>query len=902
MKRTACVMVFSSLCAVGAMAQPGGNGFRGGLPAGPFTSGFRLVEASDPGRSYPADTAGSMKARPLRVYLWYPADRSGGQEMRLEDYVRLAAEDFGPAAVTPRRDGSAALTLPVPLVKGFTADKMKSLLASRTEAFRDAKPAAGRFPLLLLGQGLFYESPAAHFILCEFLAGHGYIVATSPLLGTQYRLVNINIEDLETEIRDMESVLAAARALPCVDPAKLGVIGYDLGGMAGLVLAMRNPAVQCFLSMDSGILDKHYSGLPGTHPQYREERFRIPWMHLTQARAIRPAKDREKAPSLFERKVIGPSYLVHVPAADHGAFSSYMAMGPTEAAGPGYWGPVKSDPRPIYEGVCRFSLAFFDRCLKADSRALETLLQAGRSDGAAEPADKAWKTEFKEGRESAPSEARLVDLIIEKGMQAAGPEIERARAAYPNSPLIGEPVLNWLGAHFLYWWGREEEAIGLFELTVALYPGSWNAHDSLGEALLANGRTDEAIRSYKRSLELNPDNANAREVLERLAKPAVATVPIELDHNRMIVEAEFRGKDGAWHKARLWVDTGNPAFFISESFARKLGIEIDTEKGRQEIAAPANVRLGDMPIRFDGVRSSVMRNIQWMFNTMHNDGNLPSTVLSKYHLVFDYPARRLTMAEPGSLEPRGIRSPAYVNAMTGIVQMDAVIDGGKYSFALDNGASSSFVSEDLVSVLSKRHPDWPASRGAVGVVNIWGMWPGEGKWPMLRVPEIQWGNTTLSNVVLTGPSSLFSDGTTIGQWYSQKTARPVDGFLGPNAYKAYRVEIDYKGGAIYLEKGPGAEPPDMDIVRLTLKPLDDGRYQVIGVLGDDGKLVIKGIEPGDILLQVGDLKVTGATMGTIIDALRGAPGDIRVLKLERDGKPFTAEAKVERVLSKRVPG
>ena len=167
---------------------------------------------------------------------------------------------------------------------------------------------------------------------------------------------------------------------------------------------------------------------------------------------------------------------------------------------------------------------------------------------------------------------------------------------------------------------------------------------------------------------------------------------------------------------------------------------------------------------------------------------------------------------------------------------------------------------------------------------------------MLRVPEILWGNMTLSKVVLTGPSSLFSDGTTIGQWYSHKTARPVDGFLGPNAFKGYRVEIDYKEGAIYFERGPGAEPPDMDIVRLTLKPLDDGRYEVIGVLDDGGKLVIKGIEPGDILLQVDDLKVTGATMGTVVDALRGNPSDIRSLILEHSGKSFTVKTKVERML------
>jgi hypothetical protein len=40
-----------------------------------------------------------------------------------------------------------------------------------------------------------------------------------------------------------------------------------------------------------------------------------------------------------------------------------MALGPTEAAGAAYWGVIKSDPRPVYEEICGFSLAFLDRYL-----------------------------------------------------------------------------------------------------------------------------------------------------------------------------------------------------------------------------------------------------------------------------------------------------------------------------------------------------------------------------------------------------------------------------------------------------------------------------------------------------------------------------------------------------------
>jgi cytochrome c-type biogenesis protein CcmH/NrfG len=61
-----------------------------------------------------------------------------------------------------------------------------------------------------------------------------------------------------------------------------------------------------------------------------------------------------------------------------------------------------------------------------------------------------------------------------------------------------------------------DEAVAVLELNVEVYPGSFNPHDSLGEAYMTAGRTTEAIASYERSLELNPDNANGAAMLARL--------------------------------------------------------------------------------------------------------------------------------------------------------------------------------------------------------------------------------------------------------------------------------------------------------------------------------------------------------------------------------------------------
>ena len=63
---------------------------------------------------------------------------------------------------------------------------------------------------------------------------------------------------------------------------------------------------------------------------------------------------------------------------------------------------------------------------------------------------------------------------------------------------------------------KNAEALEVFRINVEDYPDSWNAHDSLGEAYLAVGQAEQAIRSYRRSLELNPANASARNVLKQL--------------------------------------------------------------------------------------------------------------------------------------------------------------------------------------------------------------------------------------------------------------------------------------------------------------------------------------------------------------------------------------------------
>jgi 3-oxoadipate enol-lactonase len=64
--------------------------------------------------------------------------------------------------------------------------------------------------------------------------------------------------------------------------------------------------------------------------------------------------------------------------------------------------------------------------------------------------------------------------------------------------------------------GKTNEAIELFKLNVLAYPESANTYDSLGEAYMTNGEKDLAIQNYKRSLDLDPNNQNAKNMIEKM--------------------------------------------------------------------------------------------------------------------------------------------------------------------------------------------------------------------------------------------------------------------------------------------------------------------------------------------------------------------------------------------------
>jgi pimeloyl-ACP methyl ester carboxylesterase len=114
------------------------------------------------------------------------------------------------------------------------------------------------------------------------------------------------------------------------------------------------------------------------------------------------------------------------------------------------------------------------------------------------------------------TEQAFIKTILEEGVQKARQVYQDAKKRNPQVVLFRESTLNTLGYDLLYKQKRVKEALELFLLNLEAYPNSFNVYDSLGEAYLVNAETELAVKYYKKSLELNPQNRNAVDMLARL--------------------------------------------------------------------------------------------------------------------------------------------------------------------------------------------------------------------------------------------------------------------------------------------------------------------------------------------------------------------------------------------------
>jgi len=431
------------------------------LEPGRYQVGFRVDEERDLSRVV---GAAPYSPRPVRVYLWYPAaPRSSEEPMLFGRYASVAEDDVWPREVISTLRDSLSFGRR-PLARSLAGPRLEALLDYPLRARENATPLAGPFPLILIGQGLYYESPIAQVALSEYLAGLGFVVATSPLTGTHSPLATITLQDLETEVRDLEFVLARARRLTHVSRDRLGVAGFDMGGMAALILAMRNADVDALITMDAGVLFPDPSTIPASSPDYDALALRIPWLHATQ-RVLSVRPDDLQGPSLYDAALHSERYLLLTDSVDHVAFTSY-ALVEGRAEVPGYWRAGRPPEVGFHQALAGYIGHFFAAYLGRDAESLELLAREPRP-----PTPGVGMTfEHRSPEPSSISDADFVFELVTGDAAGAVAAALRLRETNPSHLLLSDTYLRRLTVSLLFTWGLEGAAREVIALGLELNP------------------------------------------------------------------------------------------------------------------------------------------------------------------------------------------------------------------------------------------------------------------------------------------------------------------------------------------------------------------------------------------------------------------------------------------------
>ena len=511
MRATLCTGLSLILLLLNAAHSQAGGASAHGLEAGEYSVGFRLIEEPDNSRAVTGGTSPTTAhPRPVRMYLWYPArSSSDARRMRFGHYAALADEDIWPSEIAGNVREELKFSQRA-LARSLDPESFEALLAQPVPAIEKAEALEGPFPLIVIGQGLYYESPIVFAALAEYLAGRGFVVATCPLVGTNSPIVRMDVQDLETQVRDLEFVIAQARSFSFVSQNKLGVFGFDMGGMAGLILAMRNADVDAFVSVSSGILYEHPTGIPMTSPDYDALALRVPWLHSVPVTWTTPPPDSQ-ADSLFDAALHSDRYLLLTEGMGHVDYTSYALIQGRSGIG-AYWEAAEPEDVEAHKAVVRFVYAFFAGFLKQDAASLALLAQGPRD---VIPGS-AMTLEHRPAAAASISYEEFVQAVLAGQADRAVETVRALKESEPDHILLNETYLERLVWSLRDTWGLTEKVMPVIKFRAELFPASAGA-----QWMLAQGYTDiedytAAMEVYGKLLEQNPDNSYIQSRLEWL--------------------------------------------------------------------------------------------------------------------------------------------------------------------------------------------------------------------------------------------------------------------------------------------------------------------------------------------------------------------------------------------------
>lgn len=374
--------------------------------------------------------------------------------------------------------------------------------------------------------------------------------------------------------------------------------------------------------------------------------------------------------------------------------------------------------------------------------------------------------------------------------------------------------------------------------------------------------------------------------------PAITFERMTVEGNAPIVTLTLKRVDGTSRPTRFVFDSGGGAIILDESLADDLGLkptgEPITNGGARFLpTAPPVAQIGLMIVKLDSSKAFVYMGKSSFDTRERVEGLLPGKALEPYKVVLDYPKQRFSIAPSGCIPHRGEQVPSPFVPASGHPGISVTIDGAKYGLLLDTGSRATLAGRSLLEHLSEAHPSWPHMIGASGTADMPGS---DGKEFLLRVPELIWGAFHIRNVLIVSrPDATYSPD-------QYETPEPIEGALGGNVLRRFRVEIDYPHGKTYLEQTSEEAGEDMNCAGLVLD-IDVAHKLIVRAISSTAAPLTKSnIRVNDEILEIDGKREKPWTITDASDALAGATGENKQIVLRRGSKVLSTSIVISDLL------
>ena len=334
----------------------------GNLEGGKHKVGFRTIETYDSTRTYKPDEG--LRYRPLLIHLWYPTSSSSKDYMKYKSYIMLETqretfsnnnfEDYCNQIIQAYIDYGKNLM-------GNLDVTVNEVLSSQTASISNAEPKTGKFPLIIYAPS-FGKSSIQNNIACEYLASHGYIVASAASAGENSQVMTTDERGVMAQVLDIEFLINYLKITDNIDPEKIGTLGYSWGGVSNIIHQMRNDEVKAVASWD-GSIEYHGYGIAKNMKDFNSDKLKVPYIFFSN-------KNEDYTEFPFYISVSSNhKYLYRFKKLEHAEFTSYWTNFSSAKAN------ASSYDLESYKNLCEYTLVFFDIYLK-DKKSMEEKLKS----------------------------------------------------------------------------------------------------------------------------------------------------------------------------------------------------------------------------------------------------------------------------------------------------------------------------------------------------------------------------------------------------------------------------------------------------------------------------------------------------------------------------------------------